>query len=114
MGMWRDSLRRTPPIRFFLVEIQGLDHAEGRPHASWLRQVEAYLKDTGMAGLVSAWAMARRRPSENRRKVDAATRCSGVRLEHYRVPNRTPLRLRIGSLQGFESETFLAFLDFEL
>ena len=25
-------------------------------------QTEAYLKDTGMAGLVSAWAMARRRP----------------------------------------------------
>ena len=25
-------------------------------------QVESYLKDAGMAGLVSAWAMARRRP----------------------------------------------------
>ena len=48
----------------------------GRPHASWLRQVESYLKDTGMAGLASAWAMARRRPKEYRRKVDAATRCS--------------------------------------
>ena len=32
----------------------------GRPHALWLRQVESYLKDTGMAGLASAWAMARR------------------------------------------------------
>ena len=41
-------------------------------------QVESYLKDTGMAGLASAWAMARRRPKEYRRKVDAATRCSGV------------------------------------
>ena len=50
----------------------------GRPHASWLRQVEFYLKDTGMTGLASAWAMARRRPKEYRRKVDAATRCSGV------------------------------------
>ena len=46
--------------------------------ALWLRQVESYLKDTGMAGLASAWAMARRRPKEYRRKVDAATRCSGV------------------------------------
>ena len=25
-----------------------------RPHASWLRQVESYLKDTGMTGLASA------------------------------------------------------------
>ena len=23
----------------------------GRPHTSWLRQVESYLKDTGMTGL---------------------------------------------------------------
>ena len=49
-----------------------------RPQASWLRQVEAYLKDTGMAGLASAWAMARRRTKEYGRKVDAATRYSGV------------------------------------
>ena len=41
-------------------------------------QTEAYLRDTGMAGLAPAWAMARRRPKEYRRKVDAATRCSGV------------------------------------
>ena len=50
----------------------------GRPHASWLRKVESYLKDAGLAGLASAWAMARRRTKEYRRKVDAATRCSGV------------------------------------
>ena len=36
---------------------------------------EAYLKDMGLA---SARAMARRRPKEYRRKVDAAPRCSGV------------------------------------
>ena len=41
-------------------------------------QTEAYLKDMGMTGLASAWTMARRRPREYRRKVDAATRCSGV------------------------------------
>ena len=34
----------------------------GRPHASWLRQVEAYLKDKGMTDVASTWAMARRRP----------------------------------------------------
>ena len=26
-----DSLRRIPPIGYFLVEIEGLDHAEGAP-----------------------------------------------------------------------------------
>ena len=57
--------------------------SEGHGHGgSWVclgdGQSEAYLKDTGMAGLASAWAMARRRPREYRRKVDAATRCSGV------------------------------------
>ena len=41
-------------------------------------QTETYLKDTGMAGLVSAWTMARRRPKEYRRKVDAGTHYSGV------------------------------------
>ena len=41
-------------------------------------QTEAYLKDMDMTGLVSAWAMARRRPKEYCPKVDAATRCSGV------------------------------------
>ena len=41
-------------------------------------QTEAYLKDIGMTGLASAWAMARRRTKEYRHKVDAATRCSGV------------------------------------
>ena len=40
--------------------------------------LEAYLKDTGMTGLASVWAMSRRRPKESRRKVDAATRYSGV------------------------------------
>ena len=41
-------------------------------------QTEAYLRDTGMTGLTSAWAMARRRPKEYWRKVDAAKRRSGV------------------------------------
>ena len=49
----------------------------GRPQASWSRQVVSYLRDTGMAGLASAWTMARRRPKEYRRKLDATTRCSG-------------------------------------
>ena len=57
---------------------KGWTMPRARPHASWLRQVESYPKDAGMAGLASAWAMARRRPKEYRRKVDAATRYSGV------------------------------------
>ena len=43
-----------------------------------MRQVEFYLKDTGMRGLAFAWAMARRRTREYRHNVNAATRCSGV------------------------------------
>ena len=48
------------------------------PRGAHTLQVESYLKDMGMAGLASAWTMARRRIKEYRRKVDAATRCSGV------------------------------------
>ena len=44
----------------------------GRPRASWLQQVDRHLKEMGM-GQTSAWGMARRRPLEYRRKVDAAT-----------------------------------------
>ena len=33
----------------FLSRSEGLDHAEGRPQASGLRQVESYLSDMGMA-----------------------------------------------------------------
>ena len=70
----------TPPFwKEGLGTSEGLDPAEGeRPHASWLRLVESYLKDTGMAGLASPWAMARRKTKEYRRKTDAVTRCSGV------------------------------------
>ena len=58
---------------------EGLDSAENRRRASWLRQVEIYLKDMGMGmGLAYAWAIARRRSGEYRRRLDVATRCSGV------------------------------------
>ena len=49
----------------------------GRPRALWLQQVDQHLKEMGM-GQVSAWGMARQRPLEYRRKVDAVTRCSGA------------------------------------
>ena len=48
----------------------------GRPRASWLQQVDRHLKEMGM-GQASAWGMARRRPLEYRRKVDAVMRCCG-------------------------------------
>ena len=41
---------------------RGWTMSRGRSQASCLRQVKAYLKDMGMAGLASAWTMARRRP----------------------------------------------------
>ena len=41
-------------------------------------QTESYLKDMDITGLASVWAMARQRTKEYLRKVDAATRCSGV------------------------------------
>ena len=99
MGMWCDSLRRIPPVGFFFLEIEWLDHAEGAPTRFMVAsggnlsegcgyfgpgvclgddQTETYLKDMGMTGLASVWAMARRRPKEYRHKVDAATRCPGV------------------------------------
>ena len=71
-----------------------------RPHASWLRQVESYLKDAGMAGLASARAMVRRRPGEYRRKVDATTRCSGV-YPHTRPDLAS--RLKLHSVFSFYS-----------
>ena len=75
----RDRIRNEN-IRsiLFCRDPRGWSMPSGRPHASWLRKVVSYLKDADIAGLASAWAMARRRPKEYRRKVDAATRCSGV------------------------------------
>ena len=73
------------PSGFFLVEIRGDGPCRQGAHRlhimvllSWLRQVQSYLKDAGMAGLAFAWAMARRRPNEYRHKADATTRCCGV------------------------------------
>ena len=50
----------------------------GHLHGSWLGQVDIHLKDMGMAGPASAWAMAEPKPLWYRRNVDAATRCYGV------------------------------------
>ena len=65
------------PSDSFLSKSEGMDRAEWGVHTLH-GCVRFYLRDTGMAGLASAWAMARRRLKEYRRKVDAATRCSGV------------------------------------
>ena len=49
----------------------------GHPRASWLQQVDQHLEELGL-GQASAWGMSRRRLLEYRRKVDAATHCSGT------------------------------------
>ena len=49
----------------------------GQPRALWLQHIDQHLKEMWM-GQASAWGMARRRPPEYWRKVDAATRCSGT------------------------------------
>ena len=45
-----------------------------RPRASWFPQMEFYLKDISVAGRT----MAKRKPKQYRRKVDAATRYFSV------------------------------------
>ena len=70
----RDSLNRY----VCFMDQQGWSVPSGRPHASWLRPVESYLKDMSITGLVSAWVMARRRPKQYRCKVDASTHLSSV------------------------------------
>ena len=58
-------------ISLWFIISEGLYNAVGRPQALWLRQMESNLRDMRMAALVSAWAMARRRQREYRRKVGA-------------------------------------------
>ena len=81
IGMWRDYLRRIPPIGFFLVEIRGAGPCRGGAHTlhgcvRWSPgyghdgpgvclgdgQTEAYLKDMGMTDLG-------RRPDGGRRST---------------------------------------------
>ena len=57
-----------------------------------------------MAGLASAWAMARWRPEEYRRKVDAATRCSGV------CPTYSLVKINCNAGQNKCDITFMFFI----
>ena len=50
----------------------------GRPHASSLHHVEAFVQDMGMTGSASAKATARQRSKAHRRNVDVARRWFGV------------------------------------
>ena len=52
---------QDPAHRILFSRSDCLHHAAGS-HASWLRQVEAYLRNIDITVLASAWAMARRRP----------------------------------------------------
>ena len=67
--MWRDSLQKIS-LRF---DSDDWTMLRGRQYASWLRQMESCLKDTGMTGLAAAWAMARQAPER--------------RLKEYRRPH---------------------------
>ena len=69
-----------PPIGFFLVEIRGAGSTIPRGASSgfMVASMESYLKDTDLAGLAFALAMARQMPREYRSKTDASTRCFGV------------------------------------
>ena len=49
-----------------------LDHTEGVPTGSWSLQVESYLRDIGITGPGSAWAVARQRLNEYCCKVDTS------------------------------------------
>ena len=72
--LWRDSLRRIPPIGFFLSRSDGLVHAEGAPTRFMVASGGVLSEGYGHCGPGVCLAMARRRPKEYR-KVDAATRC---------------------------------------
>ena len=61
----------------FAREPAGRTRPVGRPHDTWLRQMDRHFAGAGM-GRVAAWRMAIRRPKEYRSKVDAATRCCGA------------------------------------
>ena len=76
----------------------------GRPHPSWLRPMEEYLKDVkGVTGLASAWSLAKRNPRRYRSKVDAAKRCLGVcshtlNLRENNVESCSLMSTRIGQV----------------
>ena len=76
-------------------------HSPGRAMARRIRQVESYMRDKGMAGLASAWAMVKRRPNEYRLRMDAATRCYGV------CPHTLPSAPQVRRLKTLHSERSL-------
>ena len=70
-----------PPAYYLFASVGGQSEGYGHDGPGICLgdgQTEAYLRDMGVAGLESAWTMARRRTKEYRHKVDAATRCIGV------------------------------------
>ena len=77
---WLDHAERAP-TRFVVASDGGLSEGYGHDGPGVCLgdgQTEAYLKDTGMAGLASVWAMARRRSNEYSPTMDATTHCSVV------------------------------------
>ena len=66
------SVVNRPPDSL-LSRSKWLDHVEGAP--THFMVASSGVISEGCGGPDVAWAMARRRPKEYRRKVDAATRC---------------------------------------
>ena len=60
-GFSCDSTENPAHRILFSRNPRGWTTLRGRPHASCLRQAEAYMRDMGITGMASAWTMARRR-----------------------------------------------------
>ena len=79
MGMWRESLRRIPPIGFFLVEIREAGPCKGAPTRFMVASEGDLSEGYGHCDPGDCLGDGQ---TEYRRKVDAATHCSGVNLTY--------------------------------
>ena len=73
--LWRWG-SHTPDSFLSISEL--LDHAEGASTGFMVASGGVLSKGYGHDDMASALAMARRKPDDDRRKMDAETRCSGV------------------------------------
>ena len=80
LRLYRHVVRhpKDPTQRTMFSVFEWLDHAEGPTACFMVAPGGVQSEGYEHGGPASAWAMARWRPKEYRRKVDGATRCSGV------------------------------------